>query len=70
MNAFSIGKRLIIEGEDFEDLDEILARYISPMVSLVKEIISHKNFKSEAQLEALLSQQDPENQRSHPVIFF
>lgn len=29
MNEFSIGKRLIIDGEDFEDLDEILARYVA-----------------------------------------
>jgi len=44
-NSFSIGKRLIIEGEDFEDLDEILARYISPMANCVREIMNHKNYK-------------------------
>ncbi len=44
-NSFSIGKRLIIEGEDYEDLDEILARYINPMASFVREISSHKNYK-------------------------
>ncbi len=45
INSFSVGKRLIIDGEDFEDLDEIIARYINPMTNFVKEIISHKNFK-------------------------
>ena len=28
LNEFSIGKRLIIDGDDFEDLDEILARWV------------------------------------------
>ena len=36
---------LIIDGEDFEDLDEIIARYINPMSNFVKEIMAHKNFK-------------------------
>lgn len=49
-NVFSLGKRLIIQGEDFEDLDEILARYVAPMATCVREIVGHKNFKSEAQL--------------------
>ncbi len=45
MNAFSVGKRLIIDGEDFEDLDEIIARYINPMANYVREIMSHKNYQ-------------------------
>jgi transcription elongation factor SPT6 len=45
LNEFSIGKRLIIEGEDFEDLDEILARYIAPMVQYVREILAFKNYR-------------------------
>jgi hypothetical protein len=44
-NSFSIGKRLIIDGEDYEDLDEILARYISPMANCAREIVNHKNYK-------------------------
>lgn len=51
VNAFSLGKRLIIDGEDYEDLDEIIARYISPMASNVKEILSHKNFCDLRQLD-------------------
>jgi len=46
LNSFSVGKRLIIDGEDFEDLDEILARLISPMANYVREIMSHKNFNT------------------------
>jgi transcription elongation factor SPT6 len=55
-NVFSIGKRLIIDGEDYEDLDEILARYINPMANFVKEIISHKNFKPLNQIDASLNE--------------
>ena len=46
LNAFSVGKRLIIDGEDFEDLDEILARLISPMANYVREIMAHKNYQT------------------------
>ena len=52
VNAFSIGKRLIVDGEDFEDLDEIVARYVAPMAALVKEIATHKNFKDLRVLDA------------------
>ena len=46
LNSFSVGKRLIIDGEDFEDLDEILARLVNPMSNYVREIMSHKNFNT------------------------
>ena len=31
-NQFSLGKKLRINDEEFEDLDEIIARYVEPMV--------------------------------------
>ncbi|CAF1045570.1 unnamed protein product [Rotaria sp. Silwood1] len=49
-NQFSLGKRLLIidprtqETEEFEDLDEILARYIKPMANTVSDIITHKYY--------------------------
>ncbi len=45
LNPFSIGKRLIIDGEDFEDLDEILARHVNPMANNVREILNYKYFR-------------------------
>ncbi|CAJ0962765.1 unnamed protein product, partial [Mesorhabditis belari] len=39
-----IGKTLQIGAETFEDLDEILARYVQPMVLYANEICSHKYF--------------------------
>lgn len=54
-NQFSLGKRLLIvdprtqETEEFEDLDEILARYIKPMANFVADIISHKYYRNLSQ---------------------
>ena len=31
-NQFSLGKKLRISDEEFEDLDEVIARYVEPMV--------------------------------------
>lgn len=53
----ALGKYLFINDEKFEELDEILARYIEPMVARVHEIInSHKFFPgTEAEADAKLS---------------
>lgn len=56
INEFSIGKRLIIDGEDFEDLDEILARYIGNLTGYVREIMNHKNYRNAEQLNSTFSQ--------------
>ncbi|CAF3525255.1 unnamed protein product [Rotaria socialis] len=54
-NQFSLGKRLLIidprtqETEEFEDLDEILARYIKPMANTVSDIVTHKYYRNLSQ---------------------
>ncbi|CAF4632704.1 unnamed protein product, partial [Rotaria sp. Silwood2] len=54
-NQFSLGKRLLIidprtqETDEFEDLDEILARYIKPMANTVSDIITHKYYRNLSQ---------------------
>ncbi|CAF1501278.1 unnamed protein product, partial [Didymodactylos carnosus] len=54
-NSFSLGKRLLIvdprtqEIEEFEDLDEILARYIKPMANFVADIVVHKYYRNLSQ---------------------
>ncbi|RNA09222.1 transcription elongation factor SPT6, partial [Brachionus plicatilis] len=50
-NSFSLGKKLVIQGDDYEDLDEILARFINPMVQLVRDIMSNKYFKNLNELD-------------------
>ncbi|MFH4974474.1 hypothetical protein AB6A40_001183 [Gnathostoma spinigerum] len=43
-HLFSLGKSLLISGDEFEDLDEILARHIQPMAALAREVLGHKYF--------------------------
>ena len=46
-NAFSLGQTLMIGMEEFEDLDEIIARHINPMSSNCRDILSFKYFRPE-----------------------
>uniref|UniRef100_A0A8D3CLP5 SPT6 homolog, histone chaperone and transcription elongation factor n=1 Tax=Scophthalmus maximus TaxID=52904 RepID=A0A8D3CLP5_SCOMX len=58
-NAFSLGHTLWINSEEFEDLDEITARYIQPMASFARDLLGHKYFQechggSKEKMEELL----------------
>ncbi|CAG9102905.1 hypothetical protein JYU34_005682 [Plutella xylostella] len=44
-NAFSLGKSLWIGGSEFEDLDEIIARHVTPMAGLARDLVSFKYYK-------------------------
>lgn len=44
-NAFSLGQSLWIGNEEFEDLDEIIARYVNPMASHARDILNFKYYK-------------------------
>ncbi|XP_065088333.1 transcription elongation factor SPT6 isoform X1 [Ochlerotatus camptorhynchus] len=44
-NDFSLGQSLLIGNEEFEDLDEIIARYISPMASYARDLLNYKYYK-------------------------
>jgi transcription elongation factor SPT6 len=66
LNEFSIGKRLIIDGEEFEDLDEILARHIGSLTTYVREILAHKNYRDAEQLDQSQPDQDPTNVAKAP----
>ncbi|XP_014252442.1 transcription elongation factor SPT6 [Cimex lectularius] len=44
-NAFSLGQSLWIGNEEFEDLDEIIARHVNPMASCVRDIFNFKYYK-------------------------
>ena len=41
-NAFSLGQSLWIGDEEFEDLDEIVARYINPMAAHARDLLSFR----------------------------
>jgi transcription elongation factor SPT6 len=44
-NAFSLGKSLWINGEEYDDLDEIVARCINPMSSRARDILNYKYYR-------------------------
>lgn len=44
-NAFSLGKSLWIGNEEYEDLDEIIARYVTPMASHARDLLYFRYFK-------------------------
>jgi transcription elongation factor SPT6 len=44
-NAFSLGQSLWIGNEEFEDLDEIIARHVTPMASYVRDMFSFKYYR-------------------------
>ncbi|GCB62536.1 hypothetical protein scyTo_0000044, partial [Scyliorhinus torazame] len=44
-NAFSLGQSLLINNEEFEDLDEITARYVQPMASFARDLLYHKYYQ-------------------------
>ena len=55
-NPLELGASLSIGEQRFEDVDEILARFIAPMARLAHRLIAHKNFRlgDSAEIEAIL----------------
>ena len=44
-NAFSLGQSLWIGNEEFEDLDEIIARHITPMAGYARDLLNYKYYR-------------------------
>ncbi|XP_014674496.1 PREDICTED: transcription elongation factor SPT6-like [Priapulus caudatus] len=44
-NAFSLGQSLLINNEEFEDLDEIIARHIQPMAAFARDVLLFKYYE-------------------------
>lgn len=44
-NAFSLGQTLLIGQDEFEDLDEIIARYINPMAGHARDLYAFRYFR-------------------------
>ncbi|XP_066246684.1 transcription elongation factor SPT6 [Euwallacea similis] len=44
-NAFSLGKSLWIGNDEFEDLDEIIARHVHPMASYARDLLTFRYYK-------------------------
>lgn len=46
-NTFTLGTSLFIGTEEFEDLDEIIARHINPMAGYARDLIAFKYYRRE-----------------------
>ncbi|XP_076167976.1 transcription elongation factor SPT6 [Ptiloglossa arizonensis] len=72
-NTFSLGHSLWIGNEEFEDLDEIIARHINPMAAYVSELLDFKYYKSNLEgikdkAEEILKEQKKQNPGGIPYI--
>uniref|UniRef100_A0A1I7T2H6 Suppressor of Ty 6 homolog n=1 Tax=Caenorhabditis tropicalis TaxID=1561998 RepID=A0A1I7T2H6_9PELO len=72
--VFSIGRQLSVGGEDFEDLDELIARFVQPMIQISHEVTTHKYFfqngtcEDTAEVETFVREKKRELGRS-PYVF-
>ncbi|XP_015435496.1 PREDICTED: transcription elongation factor SPT6-like [Dufourea novaeangliae] len=72
-NTFSLGRSLWIGNEEFEDLDEIIARHINPMAAYASELLDFKYFKPTLEgikdkAEEILKEQKKQNPGGIPYI--
>ncbi|XP_066596697.1 transcription elongation factor SPT6 isoform X2 [Prorops nasuta] len=72
-NAFSLGQSLWIGSEEFEDLDEIIARHVNPMAAYASELLDFKYYKPKVEgikdkAEEILKEQKKENPGGIPYI--
>ena len=74
-NSFSLGQSLWIGNEEFEDLDEIIARHINPMASNCRDILQYKYFRTDTdggsrpKCEQLVKSEKRLNPNKIPYIF-
>ena len=74
INAFTLGRRLYIGNEEFEDLDEIIARHINPLAANVRQILEYKYYRESLQGDKdkaaeILQKEKNQNPRNIPYMF-
>ncbi|XP_058804062.1 transcription elongation factor SPT6 isoform X2 [Phymastichus coffea] len=72
-NKYSLGRSLWIGNEEFEDLDEIIARHINPMAAYASELLEFKYFKPHVmgmkdKAEEILKESKRENPGGIPYV--
>lgn len=65
-NAFSLGQSLWIGNEEFEDLDEIIARHVTPMAAYARDLLGYKYYRESAggmkdKMEEMLKEEKKKN---------
>lgn len=67
-----LGSKLVLKDETYEDLDEILARYISPMNDLVEDVRNHPKFRDQPRNDIFkeLGELKQQNPKSFPYAMY
>lgn len=65
-NAFTLGTSLWIGNEEFEDLDEIIARHITPMAAYARDLLGYKYYRDSCggmkdKMEEILKEEKKKN---------
>lgn len=65
-NAFSLGSSLWIGSDEFEDLDEIIARHVTPMAAYARDLLGYKYYRDTAggmkdKMEEMLKEEKKKN---------
>lgn len=65
-NAFSLGSSLWIGNDEFEDLDEIIARHVTPMAAYARDLLGYKYYRDSSggmkdKMEELLKDEKRKN---------
>ena len=68
VSNLALGTPLIIGDEEYEDLDEVMARHVEPIVSHVKHMLKHRKFMrgTKDEIDAALQQQLARNPSVRP----
>ena len=71
VNKFSLGQTLMIGDERYEDLDEIIARYIQPMAANIQEMKDYKYYRtgSKEDMDTLLKIEKTKTPARIPYFF-
>ncbi|XP_031627743.1 transcription elongation factor SPT6 isoform X2 [Contarinia nasturtii] len=65
-NVFSLGSSLWIGNDEFEDLDEIIARHVTPMAQYARDLLGYKYYRDAAggmkdKMEEMLKEEKKKN---------
>lgn len=66
-----LGKKLSIREDTFEDIDEVIDRYVDPLVSNLKEILAYRKFRrgTKAEVDDVLQKEKYENPEEFHIIY-
>jgi len=70
LNARSLGRKLYIGTEKYEDLDEILARYMEPLLTYAQDVMKFRNFRHGNQSEVELLLREAKSQAPQSIPYF